>query len=462
MTPREAARLRAAIALKRAQLARESPRPFQPQEPTPKQAEFLRLDCLEALYGGAAGGGKSSALLMAALEYVHVPGYAALLLRRTFADLSLPGAIMDRAQHWLQGTGAVWNERDKRWTFPSGATLTFGYCETAKDVFRYQGSELQFIGVDELTQWPEQSYRYLLSRLRRPEGSTLPLRARAASNPGGIGHDWVRRRFVEAADPARRFVGAQLPDNPHVDAVEYRRALAQLDETTRRQLELGIWVRDAGGLVYSYSPDRNDVQAAPDLTTYVVGIDYGYTDATAFTVIGWRAQDPCVYVVESYKRTKLTPSAAAEEAHALSARYKPVQMVGDVGGLGKGYAEEARSRFTLPIEPAEKQNKRGYQALFNGDLERGRVKVVAPKCADLTAEWLELPWTEDHSKESDGFDNHCADATLYAWRAACAYHEREPAPALTVDERHKAEEAAMVQQLESEVEREARGEWWDQ
>src|SRR5882724_12911124 len=138
---------------------------FSPHKPSPKQAEFLELDCLEALYGGAAGGGKSSALLMAALQYVHVPGYAALLLRRTFADLSLPGAIMDRAHDWLQGTGAVWHGQDKRWTFPSGATLTFGYCETARDVYRYQGMEVQFVGVDELTQWPEQSYRYLLSRL---------------------------------------------------------------------------------------------------------------------------------------------------------------------------------------------------------------------------------------------------------------------------------------------------------
>lgn len=462
MTPREAARLRAAIALKRAELARSSARPFIPQEPTAKQAEFLRLDCLEALYGGAAGGGKSSALLMAALEYVHVPGYAALLLRRTFADLSLPGAVMERSHSWLQGTGALWNERDKRWTFPSGATLTFGYCETAKDVFRYQGSELQFIGVDELTQWPEQSYRYLLSRLRRLQGSDVPLRARAASNPGGIGHDWVRRRFVEAADPMRRFVAAHLPDNPHVDAVEYRRALAQLDENTRRQLEDGIWVRDAGGLVYAYNDARNQVAQTPQLEFHVVGIDYGFTDATAFTVIGWRAQDPCVYVVESYKRRGLTPSAAAEEAHALSTRYKPVQMVGDIGGLGKGYAEEARARFTLPIEPAEKQNKRGYQSLFNGDMERGRIKVDPVKCADLTAEWQELPWTEDHSKEAEGFDNHCADSCLYAWRAANAYHEREAPPPPTRVEMYRAEESALLGALEAEAVRKASEQWWEQ
>jgi hypothetical protein len=459
LTPREAARLRAALAIVRAQRARESPRPFIPQAPTPKQAEFLALDCLEALYGGAAGGGKSSALLMAALEHVHVPGYAALLLRRTFADLSLPGAVMDRAQSWLQGTGANWNERDKRWTFPSGATLTFGYCETARDVYRYQGSELQFIGVDELTQWPEQSYRYLLSRLRRLQGATVPVRARAASNPGGIGHDWVRRRFVEAADPKRRFVAAHLPDNPHVDAVEYRRSLAQLDENTRRQLEDGIWVRDAGGLVYRYDEARNQVAQAPALSYYLVGIDYGFTDATAFSVLGWRDNDPTVYVVEAYKLTGLTPSDAAEEAHRLSARYTPVKMVGDIGGLGKGYAEEARKRFSLPIEPAEKNNKRGYQSLLNGDLERGRVKVVG--CPQLVAEWLELPWTEDHAKEAEGFDNHCADATLYAWRAASAYHEEPVAPLPTRAEVLAQQERDIWEKRAEAIERQASGNWWD-
>ena len=80
--------------------------PWIPHEPTPKQAEFLLMPDLEVLFGGSAGGGKSDALLMAALQYVDVPGYAAILFRRTYTDLSLPGALMDRAHEWLQGTKA--------------------------------------------------------------------------------------------------------------------------------------------------------------------------------------------------------------------------------------------------------------------------------------------------------------------------------------------------------------------
>jgi len=433
---------------------------FVPQAPTAKQAEFLACDSLEALYGGAAGGGKSSALLMAALKYVHVPGYAALILRRTYADLSLPGAIMDRAHDWLQGTGANWNGTEKRWTFPSGAVLQFGYCETARDVYRYQGAEFQCVCVDELTQWAEQPYRYLLSRLRRAVGVEVPLRMRSASNPGGIGHEWVKRRFLDVPE-GRRFVPALLDDNPHVDAEAYRHALDQLDSTTRKQLLDGVWTRDAGGLVYRYAEERNGIQNIPILSTYLVGIDYGYTDATAFCVLGWRDHDPTVYVVECYKRAGLTPSDAAEEAHALSRLYAPVKMVGDVGGLGKGYAEEARRRFALPIEPADKVNKRGYIALINGDLERGRIKVDPQRCAELVAEWAELPWTEDHAKEAEGFDNHCADACLYAWRAASAYHEAPPPPGPTATEARAAMERQLWEAAEAEERARQERQWWE-
>ena len=139
-----------------------------PHEPTEKQALFLLHDHIpEILYGGSAGGGKSDALLMAALQYVHVPGYAALLLRRTFPDLSLPEAIMSRSFEWLQNTDAHWHDKEKTWNFPSGATLTFGYLDAPRDHYRYQGSAFQYIGFDELTQFKENQYLFLHSRLRR-------------------------------------------------------------------------------------------------------------------------------------------------------------------------------------------------------------------------------------------------------------------------------------------------------
>jgi predicted phage terminase large subunit-like protein len=200
----------------------------------------------EVFYGGAAGGGKSEALLMAALQYIEEPGYAAILFRRTFADLALPGALMDRSREWFGGTKARWNNSEHTWTFPSGASLTFGYLEHEQDKFRYQSAEFQFVGFDELTQFSESQYRYLFSRLRRLTSSDVPLRMRSASNPGGIGHEWVKQRFLVEDRP---FVPARLDDNPFLDREEYAQSLDELDPVTRRQLLMGDWTaRHAGAL----------------------------------------------------------------------------------------------------------------------------------------------------------------------------------------------------------------------
>ena len=221
---------------------------FIPQKPTTKQAAFLLLPHLDCLYGGSAGGGKSSALLMAALQYVDYSDYSALLLRRTYADLSLPGALMDRAADWLMPTSAKWNEQKKTWTFPSGATLNFGYLESDKDKYRYQSSEFQFCGFDELTQFPERTFTYLFSRLRKSAKSPIPIRMRSASNPGGEGHEWVYERYVaKSKDRSRIFVPAGLDDNPHVNKSEYVKSLAELDDITRQQLLDGLWITDPAG-----------------------------------------------------------------------------------------------------------------------------------------------------------------------------------------------------------------------
>jgi predicted phage terminase large subunit-like protein len=212
------------------------------------------MEVLEAFYGGAAGGGKSEALLMAALQYVYVTNYSAILFRQTYADLSLPGALMDRAFDWLIGTDAHWNQQDKQWLFPSGASLNFGYLESEKDKYRYRSSEFQFIGFDELTNFTETQYRFMFSRLRRTKGVDVPLRMRSASNPGGAGHDWVKARFVGSAEVAPEvpgvFVSARLDDNEHLDREEYAKSLNQLDPVTRAQLLAGDWEAYDGGMFH--------------------------------------------------------------------------------------------------------------------------------------------------------------------------------------------------------------------
>lgn len=221
-----------------------------PHYPHPRESEFLILLCLEAFYGGAAGGGKTEALLMAALMFIDVPGYSAILFRRTYKDLALPDAIMDRAHQWLQGK-ARWKGDDYVYIFPNGSKLTFGYMKSNLDAYRYQGAEFQFIGFDELTQFTEFQYSYLFSRLRRGSAMGIPLRMRSASNPGGVGHDWVKQRFlIEGEENNRVFIPASLNDNPSLDQLNYRIALMQLDPITRLQLLEGDWEARHGGSIF--------------------------------------------------------------------------------------------------------------------------------------------------------------------------------------------------------------------
>ena len=232
-----------------------------PHTPTERQQAFLDLDCEEAFYGGAAGGGKSDALLMWALEGVNQPGYSALLLRRTYPMLSRQGGLIPRSHEWLANTKARWNGSEHVWRFPSGATITFAAMQNEKDKYNFLSTEFTRIGFDEVTQFSESQYIYLMSRNRVLEGFPFDAQIRCGSNPGGEGHVWMKNRFVTqeaiaaltAGDTGifwhqgRAFVPARLDDNQYLDREGYRRKLMHLDPVTRERLLNGDWsvVEDA-------------------------------------------------------------------------------------------------------------------------------------------------------------------------------------------------------------------------
>lgn len=409
----------------------------------PKQAAFLVLDVKDALYGGAAGGGKSDALLMAALQYVDHPGYNALILRRTYTELAKPEALLFRASEWLGPTDAKWNGNDYMWTFPSGATLSFGYLARERDRDQYQSAAYQFIGIDELTEFPEpRDPLFLFSRLRRLEGSRIPIRFRAATNPIGPGADWVYRRYLvhgrSYVNPITRepepkiFLPATLEDSRGIlDVEEYLLSLAELDPATREALIRGIWRARGPGRYFRRSTiDRIDRANVPDLRdmTLVRWWDLAASEETPenqdpdYTVgllLGFHPATGLSYVLD-IQRGRLRPAGVealigeTAEADADLVRSKAatrIVVAQDPGAAGK-----------IAVDQIIRRVLQGYAAQGvkeSGDKEV-RARPVSAQADRGNVVVVEAPWTEEFLDELEGFPDGPHDDQVDALSGAYA------------------------------------------
>ncbi len=308
--------------------------------PQPKQIQFLCRPEYEALYGGAAGGGKSDALLAEALRQVHIPHYRAIIFRKTYPQLS---ELIDRSRelYSLAFPKAVYSSTHHCWTFPSGAKIYFGSMQYAKDKTQYQGKRYDFIGFDELTHFTFEEYSYMFSR-NRPGGEGTRVYIRATANPGGIGHSWVKQRFITAAKPmtpivdtytvydpsgkrikiekSRIFIPASVFDNQKLlsNDPEYLASLAMLPEAEKNALLYGDWDSFSGQVFSEWVDDKNHYEdrqwthviapfKIPSDWMVVRGFDFGY--AKPFSV-GWYAVDRrgCIYRIAEYYGCTETPN----------------------------------------------------------------------------------------------------------------------------------------------------------
>ncbi|MGH9460581.1 MAG: terminase large subunit domain-containing protein [Vicinamibacteria bacterium] len=243
----------------------------------------------EALYGGAVGGGKSAGLLAAALRFVDRRGYSALLLRRTFPELSKAGGLMPLALEWLARTDAKGlASRDglpSKWLFPSGATIEFGHVQHEANKTDYQGAAYQFVGFDELTHFTPAIYLYIgFSRQRRRmDIADIPIQTFASANPGGVGHLWVKRRFIDEREADVMYVPAKVWDNPGLDAEDYELSLNYLPIELRRQLMSGDWGAFEGA-AYKIVEDVHlvpDIEIPPEWERFEC-MDHGLANPTAW------------------------------------------------------------------------------------------------------------------------------------------------------------------------------------
>jgi len=284
----------------------------------------------EGFFGGAVYGGKSDVLLMYPIVHgwIKKPKFAGLFLRRTMPELR--NEIIPRSKQYYPRWGGVFNKSDSVWNFPSGARILFGHCENEDDVHDYDSFQGNYVAFDELTSFTQWQYLYItIERTRRGTkyDTDLPMVVRSASNPGNIGHTWVKKRFIDPCITGnvivvgkggikRIFIPATIDDNPHADE-QYKRELDALPEAERQAKKYGNWSAYEGQVFEEFRekhypdepPNALHVMSnleIPDWWPKIVVGDWGYR---AMTWIGFGAISPTerVYVYRelAFQKTKI-------------------------------------------------------------------------------------------------------------------------------------------------------------
>ena len=288
---------------------------------TEKQRRFIDAEETEVLFGGAAGGGKSYGQTVDALLFaLKYPRSKQLILRRTYPELEkslirTSLALFPREIYSFNSTSHIGK-------FKNGSTVDFGYCATENDVYQYQSAEYDVVRFDELTHFTEGQYLYLISRVRGANG--YPKQIKSSTNPGGVGHVWVRKRFIDPSPPetsyisengmSRIFIPSLLSDNGFLESSDpgYRQRLIALPDRERRALLDGDWNIFEGQYFDEFSEDRHVISPfeIPGNWRKYRTVDYGLDRLACLWIAV--APDGNSYVYREYCESNLPISQSAE------------------------------------------------------------------------------------------------------------------------------------------------------
>lgn len=318
-----------------------------------KQKGFFRARNRFVGYGGARGGGKSWSIdRKAPLMAMKYPGIKILLLRRTYRDLERNHV---RVLQPLLTDICKYNRQDKCFYFPNGSILELGYCASESDVLQYQGQEYDVIFMDEATQFTEYQFETLTACLRG--ANTFPKRMYLTCNPGGVGHEWVKRLFIsrkykETENPDDyMFISATVFDNKVLleNDPGYVNMLNNLSDGLRQAWRDGNWDMLAGQYFTEFDRKVHVIEPfeIPDHWKRYRAIDYGL-DCLACL---WIAIDEhgSYYVYREYAKPDMTISAGSKEILALSEGETIIYTVAP-DDLWARSQESAKSKAVLFLE----------------------------------------------------------------------------------------------------------------